>query len=132
MAETREKRERMHWLFPFIKVHNSAALLHCIYNCTSGSPVKSDCFVFHRGSKHLETIKALSLQSRAFIRFSVFETSDKTLGLVFHIILKRTELRIPVYCSRLEVNTRLSKLFGLSAVTKDFSSSKLLKVCKEC
>ena len=42
---------------------------------------------FIRGSKHLETIKALRLWSRAFIRFSVFGTPDENLALVFDLLL---------------------------------------------
>ena len=42
------------------------------------------CFI--RGSKHLETIKELGLRPRAFICFSVFETPDETLALVFDIL----------------------------------------------
>ena len=41
---------------------------------------------FIRGSKHLETIKALGLWPRAFITFSVFGTPDETLALVFDIL----------------------------------------------
>ena len=51
------------------------------------SHIKNSCFVFHRGSKHLETIKALGLRPRAFISFSVFGTPDETLALVFDILL---------------------------------------------
>ena len=41
---------------------------------------------FIRGSRHLETIKALGLQPRAFICFSVSGSPDKTLALVFDIL----------------------------------------------
>ena len=49
--------------------------------------LKNSCFGFHQGSKHLETIKVLGLQPRAFICFSVFGTPDETLALVFDILL---------------------------------------------
>ena len=48
------------------------------------SKTRASCFI--RGSKHLETIKALGLRPRAFICFSVFGTPDETLALVFDII----------------------------------------------
>ena len=51
------------------------------------SHIKNSCFVFHQGSKHLETIKALGLQPRAFIIFSMFRTPYETLALVFDILL---------------------------------------------
>ena len=38
------------------------------------------------GSKHLETIEALRLRRRAFFRFSVFETPDENLALVFDLL----------------------------------------------
>ena len=47
-------------------------------------------------SKHLETIKALGLQPRAFIFFSVFGYPDETLALVSKIVQEKkniTELR---------------------------------------
>ena len=49
------------------------------------SKTRASCFI--RGSKHLETIKALGLRPRAFICFSVFGTPDETLALVFDILL---------------------------------------------
>ena len=53
------------------------------------SHIKNSCFVnFIRGSKHLETIKALGLRPRSFITFSVFGTPDETLALVFDILRK--------------------------------------------
>ena len=48
------------------------------------SKTRASCFI--RGSKHLETIKALGLLPRAFICFSVFGTPDETLALVFDIL----------------------------------------------
>ena len=42
------------------------------------------CFI--RGSRHLETIKALGLRPCAFICFSVSGTPDETLTLVFDIL----------------------------------------------
>ena len=50
---------------------------------------KNSCFAsfFIRGSKHLETIKALRLRRRAFIFFSVFGTPDEKLALVFDLLL---------------------------------------------
>ena len=48
------------------------------------SKTRASCF--NRGSKHLEAIKALGLRPRAFICFSVFETPDETLALVFDIL----------------------------------------------
>ena len=48
---------------------------------------------FIRGSKHLETIKALGLQPRAFICFSVFGTPDKTLALI-NILHKKFQIRL--------------------------------------
>ena len=50
------------------------------------SKTRASCFI--RGSKHLETIKALGLRPRAFICFSVFGTPDETLALVFDILPK--------------------------------------------
>ena len=41
------------------------------------SNFKNSCFVFHRGFKHSQTIKALGLRPRAFISFLVFETPMK-------------------------------------------------------
>ena len=46
---------------------------------------RASCFI--RGSKHLETIKALRLPRRAFICFSVFKTPDEKLALVFDLLL---------------------------------------------
>ena len=48
------------------------------------SKTRASCFI--RGSRHLETIKALGLRPRAFICFSVSGTPDKTLALVFDIL----------------------------------------------
>ena len=48
------------------------------------SKTRASCF--NRGSKHLETIKALCLRRRAFIWFLMFEIPDETLGLVFDIL----------------------------------------------
>ncbi len=42
---------------------------------------------FIRGSKHLETIKARRRRRSAFISFSVFETPDENLALVFDLSL---------------------------------------------
>ena len=59
------------------------------------SKTRASCFI--RGSKHLETIKALGLRPRAFICFSVFGTPDETLPLVFDILplnLKNEQSRI--------------------------------------
>ena len=50
------------------------------------SKTRASCFI--RGSKHLETIKALGLRPRAFIYFSVFGTPDETLAFVFDILHK--------------------------------------------
>ena len=47
---------------------------------------KTHALCFIRGSKHLETIKALGLRPYAFICFSVFETPDETLALLFDIL----------------------------------------------
>ena len=52
------------------------------------SKTRASCFI--RGSKHLETIKALGLRARAFICFSVFGTPDETLALVFDILLNKS------------------------------------------
>ena len=51
------------------------------------------------GSKHLEAIKALGLPPRASISFSVFGTSDKTLALVFEILLELN------YCFSIALST---------------------------
>ena len=51
------------------------------------SHLKNHASGFIRGPKHLETIKALGLRPRAFIRFLVFGTSYETLALVFEILL---------------------------------------------
>ena len=48
------------------------------------SKTRASCFI--RGSKHLETIKALGLRPRAFICFSVFGTPNETLALVLDIL----------------------------------------------
>ena len=52
------------------------------------SKTRASCFI--RGSKHLETIKALGLRPHAFICFLVFGTPDETLTLVFDILLDAT------------------------------------------
>ena len=51
--------------------------------------LRFSCFAsfFIRGSKHLETIKALRLRRRAFIFFSVFGDPDEELALVFDLLL---------------------------------------------
>ena len=66
----------------------SHALLHCIFwrDWEVMSKTRASCFI--RGSKHLETIKALGLRPRAFISSSVFGTPDETLALVFDILLQ--------------------------------------------
>ena len=51
------------------------------------SKTRASCLI--RGSKHLETIKALGLRPRAFIIFSVFGTPDETLALVFDILRQK-------------------------------------------
>ena len=61
---------------------------------------KTGASCFMRGSKHLETIKALGLRPRAFITFSVFGTPDETLALVFDIVLK-DYLSTGMLCERL-------------------------------
>ena len=48
------------------------------------SRTRASCFI--RGSRDLETIKALGLRPRAFICFSVSGTPDETLALVFDIL----------------------------------------------
>ena len=55
------------------------------------SKTRASCFI--RGSKHLETIKALGLRPRAFICFSVFGTPDETLALVFDILLGKLVIK---------------------------------------
>jgi len=50
------------------------------------SKTLASCFI--RVSKHSKTIKALSLQSRAFISFLVFGNPNETLALVFEILLE--------------------------------------------
>ena len=51
------------------------------------SKTRASCFI--RGSRHLETIKALGLQPRAFICFSVSGTPDETRSTSFcHITWK--------------------------------------------
>ena len=50
------------------------------------SKIRASCFI--RGSKHLETTKALRLRRRGFILFSVFGTPDLKLVLVFDILLQ--------------------------------------------
>ena len=45
------------------------------------SKTRASCFI--RGSRHLETIKALGLRPRAFICFSVSGTADETVALAF-------------------------------------------------
>ena len=47
---------------------------------------RASCFI--GVSKHLETIKALGLQPRAFICFSVLGYPDETLALVLEIVLR--------------------------------------------
>ena len=56
------------------------------------SKTNASCFI--RGSKHLETIKALGLRPRAFITFSVLGTPDETLALVFDILLIKVALHM--------------------------------------
>ena len=60
--------------------------LHNVLLSHLRSHIKNSCFI--RGSKHLETIKALGLRPRAFISFLVFGTPDETLALVFDILLQ--------------------------------------------
>ena len=64
------------------------------------SKTRASCFI--RGSKHLETIKALGLRPRAFICFSVFGTPDETLALVFDI-LHKGNLETPTKKSYMEL-----------------------------
>ena len=54
------------------------------------SKTRASCFI--RGSKHLETIKALGLRPRTFICFLVFGTPDETLALVFDILRQIVDL----------------------------------------
>ena len=65
-------------------------MYHCIFFycfvCEVISKTRASGLI--TGSKHLETIKALVLRPRAFICFSVFGTPDKTLALVFDILLE--------------------------------------------
>ena len=65
-----------------------AKTCHCIISYCfiweAISKTRASCFI--RGSKLLETIKALGLRPRAFITLSVFGTPDETLALVFDIL----------------------------------------------
>ena len=54
------------------------------------SKTRASCYI--RGSRHLETIKAIGLQPRTFICFSVSGTPDETLALVFDILLAKNQL----------------------------------------
>ena len=56
------------------------------------SKTRASCFI--RGSKHLETMKALGLRPRAFFCFSVFGTPDETLALVFDILRHRSGVNL--------------------------------------
>ena len=58
------------------------------------SHIKNECECLIRGSKHLETIKALGLRPRAFISFSVFGTPDEILAPVFDIL--RQAFKAPI------------------------------------
>ena len=49
---------------------------------------KTHALCFIRGSRDLETIKALGLRPRAFICFSVSGTPDETLALVMDILFQ--------------------------------------------
>ena len=66
------------------------------------SKTRASCFI--RGSKHLETIKALGLRPRAFICFSVFGTPDETLALVFDMT---SQSRLKIQCNKACKNSRL-------------------------
>ena len=82
-------------LHNFLLFQSFAKIYHCIISYCfiweAISKTRASCFI--RGSKHLETIKALGLRPRAFITFSVFGTPDETLALVFDILLKRLQFR---------------------------------------
>ena len=83
-------------------LRNMARLHRCVKSYSFiffGTGIFFYCFVWEvisktrasgliTGSKHLETIKALVLRPRAFICFSLFGTPDKTLALVFDILLE--------------------------------------------
>ena len=59
------------------------------------SKTRASCFI--RGSRHLETIKALGLRPRAFICFSVSGTPDETLAPVFDTLLQPLVTKLPSY-----------------------------------
>ena len=62
---------------------------------------RASCFI--GVSKHLETIKALALQPRAFICLSVFGYPDETLALVLEIVLRALlSHNIPILPPRLK------------------------------
>ena len=61
--------------------------LFLVHDACLRSYFKNSWLVFHRGSKHSKTIKALGLRPRAFISFLVFGNPDETLALVFEILL---------------------------------------------
>ena len=101
-AKSCEKCERMFSLLLVKTIganyaDNIFAISHCIFMQVweAVSKTRASCFI--RGSKHLETIKALRLRRRAFICFSVFGTPDETLALVFDILPQKWPNAITLY-----------------------------------
>ena len=76
------------------------------------SKTRPSCFI--RGSRHLETIKALGLRPRAFICFSVSGSPDKTLALVFDKLLENYALAnfCHIYNFRQIGHYRQNRYFG--------------------
>ena len=67
------------------------------------SKTRASCSI--RGSKHLETIKALGLRPHDFICFSVFGTLDETLALVFDILLPTFSFKSCDVCFNIKEGT---------------------------
>ena len=77
------KKQTIAYWARLLITYSSKKILMLLWEASS----KSRASFFIRGSKHLETIKALRLRRRAFICFSVFGTPDEKLALVFDLLL---------------------------------------------
>ena len=78
------KKQTIAYWARLLITYSSKKILMLVWEASS----KTRASFFIRGSKHLETIKALRLRRRAFICFSVFGTPDEKLALVFDLLLQ--------------------------------------------
>ena len=78
------KKQTIAYWARLLITYSSKKILMLLWEASS----KTRALFFIRGSKHLETIKALRLRRRAFICFSVFGTPDEKLALVFDLLRK--------------------------------------------